>query len=190
MAISKIINRVLFPSYSELMRDRPERVYANLRKSRFGLISISWGISLFFLCFGPTLINFLYDPRYSDAGWIIQIISLGALTGSINATYDGILLAKGRTDLISGLLVFQIISQFGAMILGYNWGEEVGVVVGLSCYSLLAYPAKSYLMSRFSLWQPEVDIPFLIAAAAIIGLVISEFYIGWFGWFALGVLNA
>lgn len=168
MAISQVINRVLFPSYAELMRDRPERVYANLRKSRLGLISVSWGISLFFLLFGPTLIDFLYDPRYADAGWIIQIISLGMLVGTVGGTYDGILLAKGETFLISVLLTAQISIQIVAMIVGYQLNGQVGVIWGLSYVTWFSYPIKAVIFSRLSLWQPEVDLPFIAAAIAIV----------------------
>jgi O-antigen/teichoic acid export membrane protein len=167
-AISQIIDRVLFPSYAELMRDRPERMYANLRKSRLGLISISWGISILFILFGPALINTLYDARYADAGWIIQIVSLGALIGIVGGTYDGVLMAQGKTFLVSLLLIVQIVTQLGAMIVGYQLNGQTGVIWGLASVTWVTYPIKAVIFSRLSLWQPELDMPFLGAAGIII----------------------
>ncbi|MGB3515862.1 MAG: oligosaccharide flippase family protein [Elainellaceae cyanobacterium] len=167
-AISQVIDRVLFPSYAELIRDRPERVYTNLRKSRLTLIGIGWGISLTFILFGPAIINTLYDERYADAGWIIQIISLGSLIGVVGGTYDGILMAKGKTFLVSFLLVVQISVQLAAMVIGYQLNGQPGVVWGLASVTWFAYPVKAIIFSKFSLWQPEVDIPVLGAAIVII----------------------
>ncbi|TVQ19764.1 MAG: teichoic acid transporter [Leptolyngbya sp. DLM2.Bin15] len=167
-AISQIIDRVLFPSYAELIRDRPERMYVNLRKSRLGLITISWGISLMFILLGPTIINTLYDARYADAGWIIQIVSLGSLIGIVGGTYDGVLMAQGKTFLVSLLLIVQIVTQLGAMVVGYQLNGQTGVIWGLASVTWVTYPIKAVIFSRLSLWQPELDMPFLGAAGVII----------------------
>lgn len=167
-AIAQVIDRVLFPSYAELIRDRPEHMYANLRKSRFGLITISWGISLIFILFGPAMIHTLYDARYADAGWIIQIVSLGSLIGIVGGTYDGVLMAQGQTFWVCFLLMVQIGAQLGAMVVGYQLNGQTGVVWGLASVTWVTYPIKAWLFSRLSLWQPELDLPFLGAAVAII----------------------
>lgn len=172
-AISQIIDRVLFPSYAELIRDRPKHMYANLRKSRFGLIAISWGISLIFILFGPAMIQTLYDARYADAGWIIQIVSLGSLIGIVGGTYDGVLMAQGKTFWVCCLLIVQIGAQLGAMVVGYQLNGQTGVVWGLASVTWVTYPIKAWLFSRLYLWQPELDLPFLGAAAAII---VASFY--------------
>lgn len=167
-AIAQIIDRVLFPSYAELIRDRPERMYVNLRKSRLGLIAISWGISLMFILLGPTIIDTLYDARYADAGWIIQIVSLGSLIGIVGGTYDGVLMAQGKTFLVSLLLIVQIVTQLAAMMVGYRLNGQTGVIWGLASVTWANYPIKAFIFSRLSLWQPELDVPFLGAAGVII----------------------
>lgn len=125
-SISQMGNRVLFPSFAELIREHPERLYPILRKCRCIMIALSWCASLFFIVFGKELINFLYDDRYADAGWMLQIFPIGTLVSILGFTYDNVLLAKGKTFAISALLVFQVSVQIAAIFLGAYWGAIRG----------------------------------------------------------------
>lgn len=166
--ITQLVNRVLFPSYSEVFRDRPERLYSVLRRSRLILIAFSWVASLLFIAFGQELVSFLYDSRYDDAGWILQTLALGSLGGVLGGTYDGILLARGNSLQVTALLAIQIVLQFGAMVLGFQWGGQEGVIIGLAATRWILYPFRALFYARISLWQPEVDLPLLALGAAIV----------------------
>lgn len=166
--IARVIERVLFPSYSELVRDRPAHLYSAIRRSRLRLIAFSWSTSLFFLLLGQGLISFLYDDRYSAAGWMLQVLALGSLVSILSGTYDGILMAQGKTGLVTALLVIQIALQFAAMLLGFHFGGQVGVIVGLSAMRWLLYPFKAIFFIRLSFWQPEVDLPLIAIAVGIV----------------------
>lgn len=170
-AIAEVINsigdKVLFPSYAELVRDRPERLYPVLRRSRLVLIALSWVGALFFIFLGEVLIKVLYDDRYADAGWMLQVLAIGTLVGCLGQTYNNVLLAKGRTFEISVLVAIQIVVQFAAMFLGAHLGGEKGLVIGLASIGWTLYPVAAICFARISLWQPEVDLPFIVAAAIV-----------------------
>lgn len=170
-AIAEVINsigdKVLFPSYAELVRDRPERLYPALRRSRLVLIALSWVGALFFIFLGEVLIKVLYDDRYADAGWMLQVLAIGTLVGCLGQTYNNVLLAKGRTFEISVLVAIQIVVQFAAIFLGAHLGGEKGLVIGLASIGWTLYPVAAICFARISLWQPEVDLPFIVAAAIV-----------------------
>jgi len=169
--IRQSAGRVLFPSYAELIRDRPERLYATLRKTRLIMLALSWGVSLVFIAFGEKLIGFLYDGRYADAGWMLQILSIGTLGSILGLSYDGILLATGKTFTIAAILAIQIGVKVMAMFLGAHWGGQHGVIVGLACVSWILYPVEAICFARLSLWQPKVDLP-LIALASVVAVIV------------------
>jgi O-antigen/teichoic acid export membrane protein len=169
-AITGLGHRVLFPSYAELIRDRPERLYPTLRKTRLILIALSWSVSLFFIFFGKVLIDLLYDDRYIDAGWMVQIISIGALVSILTPTYDNALLAKGKTSALAAFLAFQVAVNFAALILGFYWGGTRGLLIGSAITYWIVYIPKAIYLARISLWQPEVDLPFL-GIASLIGAI-------------------
>lgn len=169
--IIQVGSRVLFPSFAELVRDHPERLYSTLRRCRLMLIALSWSASLFFIIFGKELISFLYDDRYVDAGWMLQTLPLGGLVGVLSLTYDNVLLAKGQVFAITILLAFQIGVQLTAMFLGFEWGGQQGVVVGLATVAWITYPLKAFFLVRLSLWQPEIDLPLIALASGVAAIV-------------------
>lgn len=169
--IRQSAGRVLFPSYAELIRDHPERLYHTLRKSRLILLAMSWGASLIFIAFGEELISFLYDNRYADAGWMLQVLSIGTLGLVLSLSYDGIFLATGKTLTMAALLTIQICLKVTAMFLGAYWGGQHGVIIGLACFTWIYYPFDAICLARLSLWQPEIDLP-LIALASVVGTIL------------------
>lgn len=171
-AIGQTAQRVLFPSYAELIRERPERLYPIMRKSRIIMIVLSWCASLFFIICGKQLINFLYDERYVDAGWMLQTLAIGGLVGVLNLSYDHILVAKGKTFANALFLVFQVSLQIPAIFLGNHWGGQHGVIIALACVDWIMYLPNIIFMAPLSLWQPEVDLPVIALASVVAAIVL------------------
>lgn len=165
--IQQTAHRVLFPSYTELLRERPERMYPTVRRCRLIMIALSWGASLFFIAFGKQLVSFLYDNRYADAGWMLQVLPIGTLVAVLGLTYDNILIAKGKTFANAAFLAIQVSLQVPAMFLGNHWGGQHGVIIGLVCVDWILYPVNAVFMAPLSLWQPEVDLPVIALAAGV-----------------------
>jgi O-antigen/teichoic acid export membrane protein len=168
--ITSIGHRVLFPSYAELVRERPEQLYRTLRKTRLVMIALSWSASLFFIFFGKVLIGFLYDDRYADAGWMLQITCIGLLVNILTPTYDNALLAKGKTSALAAFLGLQVAVNFVTLILGFHWGGVRGLIIGAASTYWIMYPPRAFYLVRLSLWQPEVDLP-LFAIATLIAAI-------------------
>ncbi len=165
--IMKLGDKVLFPSYSEIFRERPEELRSVLRKTRLGLIGAAWSASLFLIVFGDKLIGLLYDDRYKAAGWMLQLLSIDTLVGILALTYDNVLLALGKSFLITIFLIFQIAIQTCAMIFGSQLAGQQGVILGLSFLGWMLYPLKAIFLRRISIWQPEVDIPVILVAIPV-----------------------
>ena len=163
--------RVLFPSFSELHRDRPERLYPVLRQARILLNGINCIVALIFIFFGQLLISVMYDERYADAGWILQILALGSIVTVLASTYSNVLLAQGKSYAMTVIMFFQTGFQFTGLLVGYYVGGNFGLVVGTVLASWATYPVQAILYSRLSIWQPEVDLPIIAAATGIAAFV-------------------
>jgi O-antigen/teichoic acid export membrane protein len=164
-------HRVLFPSYSELARDRPERLHPVLRRSRIVLNGINLGACLFFIFLGKPLINFLYDDRYADAGWMLQILAVGAMVTVLGYTYMDVLMAQGRTYFMTLLLGIQVGIQFMTVFGGYYFGHQFGAIVGIAAVGWFLYPIQAVIFARLHLWQPEVDLP-ILGIASLMGVLV------------------
>lgn len=169
--VSALGTRVLFPSFSELYRNRPERLYSALRRSRIALNGVNWAVALIFIAFGQQLISVMYDDRYADAGWMLQILALGSLVAMLESTYSNALLAQGKTQIMLYMMMIQVVLQFTGIFLGYYFGGDFGLVVGSALVSWALYPFHAIFYARLSIWQPEIDLP-LIALATAIGAFI------------------
>ena len=163
-AVQKVAGQVLFPSYAEIVRERPENLYRQLRKSRILIIIGLWVPALIFLFFGPQIIDFLYDDRYASAGWMLQIFAAGQLVGCLNMSNSGVLISKGLPNINAFLQSFQVALKLTSILIGFNLAGVQGVVIGFAVASWLMYPVQTYFFRRLSLWQPELDFPVISLA--------------------------
>jgi O-antigen/teichoic acid export membrane protein len=177
-------DRILFPSYSELLRDRPERLYPVLRRARIVLNAMNFGVCLFFVLFGKLVIQILYPkPEYADGGWMLQILAVGAAITVLGSSYTNVLLAQGKTFTMFVLMCIQLSVQFVAMFTGYWVGQQYGLtvhgtIIGISIASWALYPFQAVCFARLKLWQPEVDVPFIGLAIGLACLATSQI-LGW-----------
>lgn len=170
----QIGGRILFPAYSEILRERPERLYAAVQKSRLIQIVPYWLICVCFVYFGQSLMGILYDERYKDSGWMLQMLALGSLVGSLMSSYNGILWAKGLARTSTVLLAIQLFIQIPAMMIGSYLGGAKGLVFAVATVGWLMYPVHAFVYSRLSLWQPKIDLPFIGASLLIATFVLND----------------
>ena len=168
-AIQMLSGKVLFPSYSEVIRSGDDKkLYAVLKKTRLIMISGSWLLSIILITLGPHIIGLLYDERYNDAIWMIQILPLGALVGVLSLTYQNAMLAKGYSSYIPVILVVQLLIQVTAITAGYHLNGVKGIIIGYTMVGWLIYPINAFLARKIKLWQPEIDFPVIILAITFV----------------------
>jgi O-antigen/teichoic acid export membrane protein len=175
--IQQMTGRVLFPAYSEVVRERPEKLYAIVEKSRLIQIVPYWLVCVFLVYFGQSLMEILYDDRYKDSGWMLQMMALGSLVGGLAISYNGILYAKGRVRTSTVLLAIHLFIQVSAIVVGSYLGGARGLVLGWALTSWLLYPVYAFVYSRLSLWQPKLDLPLIGASFWIAFSVLG--HTGW-----------
>jgi O-antigen/teichoic acid export membrane protein len=164
--IRQAAGKVLFPSYSELMRTAPHKLYPMLRKTRLLLLAAAWTGCFMMIGLGSWLITLLYDERYADAAWMLPVMAIGTLGHAIILSYDGILLATGNTHWLAFLLTIQTSIKFISIFVGYHLGGERGVIMGLATVTWLQYPADAWVLRKLGYWQPEIDLPLIAGGAA------------------------
>ena len=156
MLNSQLGSRILFPTYAELERTRPDAVYPALLRARAILLSLSASVAVVFVVLGPWLIHHMYDRRYVEAGWILQVLALSSLVGTVGSSYSDVLLARGKTRVLAWLIACTIVLQIVGMIVGSHFGAR-GVVVGLSLVPLVMYPVTALTYRSLKVWQPGLD---------------------------------
>jgi O-antigen/teichoic acid export membrane protein len=166
--LQQVGGRILFSAYSEIVRERPQNLFPVLTKSRLVQILPFWLMCALLVFSGDWLVRILYDDRYREAGWVLQVLSLGSLVGCISTSYGGVLMAKGLVGTSTFLLIGQCAAQITAIVLGHLIGGERGIIIALGLVSLAFYPVHAAVYARLSLWQPRIDIPMLGLSVLVI----------------------
>jgi O-antigen/teichoic acid export membrane protein len=160
----QIGNKVLFPAFSELAREDVGRLRKSVWRARM-VIFVPFAVAgLAFALFGRELIAILYDDRYKPAGWMLTILALGAFPQAAIISYGPILWAVGQLRTSTALLFIQLALQLACLSLGALLLGSKGLVIGLSLALWLLYPFHAFIFRRLAVWQPSVDIPYLILA--------------------------
>ncbi len=154
----KVGSSVLFPAFSEVHRNRPHRILERLKEVRLKLFIGTLPIYLVLILFGREIIQFLYDPRYDEAGvFLVVLATAGAITTQ-RTPFGMTLLAVGDSyghALIKFATTFVNIT---ALIAGFALYGVVGMLVGGVVSQLIVYPIEAWRLRKNGLWLPMIDL--------------------------------
>lgn len=136
-AVLKLGGAVVFPAYSRVVRrdDFP----AIFLRVRFPLVLGGAAMVSALVGAGPLLVNALYDPRYVEAGWILQYLSAAAWFQVLECTNGAALLAKGRVRWVAAGSAVKVLGMLALIPIGYRLGGFPGALAGVVASEALKY---------------------------------------------------
>ncbi len=174
-ALHTISSRVLFPVYSRLAESGPERLRHQMFRMRAVLMIVSVPSICFVVVFGGTIVSVLYDDRYLDAGWILQLLSVGAVASIIGSTIGPVLLAVGDSFRFMLLMALRTVVLLAGMALfGWLYGT-VGLIFGVAIPDCITYPILIVMVRKYRVWHYWLDLAGFLSALILI-------HIGWAIW--------
>lgn len=94
--VFKINSDVMFPAYSRVVLEGAGRLREVMLRSRFVLdAAMILPISMI-MVLGGRIVNLLYDPRYHDAGWMLQVLSVRLVIAATISNSESCLVALGH----------------------------------------------------------------------------------------------
>ena len=84
---TKIMGDVSFPALSEVSRDRPTELKRSYYRFHVVIASFVYICSGVLITSGASLVHLLYDPRYEQAGWMLEILAVALADRSIPPRY-------------------------------------------------------------------------------------------------------
>ena len=139
----------------------------SVRKIRMYLLLVTLPLIWLLVIFGQSLIDLLYDSRYSSAGWMLQILAVGTIGSILTVTTANALLAFGDSF---RFMIFQAARGtllLVCMILGFHLYDIVGLIVGISVSKFLCYPILVSLVKKHDVWWPSLDAGVVISSILI-----------------------
>lgn len=174
--IRRMNSNVLLPVYADLVHHDDARLRRRVLQSRACLMVLGGGPAVLLAIFGQHVIDFLYDPRYAAAGWMLQIASLGALAMLINLTITSILLPAGDSLGMFQFQAFRSICFIVCMTAGGWFFGFLGLVAGVAASNLMSYPAAAWLGKRHGVLHVKLDLAAYVLSIAFVAI----------GWYFVG----
>lgn len=176
---NKIQDQVLFPVYAKIKNASLPDLRKKVFLIRLFILLVLMPLVALLSIFGQNLIDFFFDPRYRDAGWMVQILSLGLII-PIGSSIGPFYLGFGNSYLFMKLLAIRSFFLLGAMTAGgYFLGLE-GFVWGMALSSLFFYPVEVRTIRSYRLWLPFLD---FIAIFGTMCIVFASSYLLEVGYF-------
>ncbi len=162
--IYKMNGQVLFPVYSKIKTISNGELRIKVKKIRMVFMMAGIPFLLVFVIFGPEIIHLLFDSRYYEAGWMLQVLAIGWIVVVVS-NIGPIYLAIGDSLTAMKMTAVEAFSLIVSMLIGgFFWGIA-GIVAGISFSKVLSYPYKVIINHRLNLWFPKYDFfGFLVGA--------------------------
>ncbi len=171
LALGRVIAGVAYPTLSEVVRERPRQLKETYYKLRVPLDSAMLLLAGFLLLAGDEIVDLLYDHRYTDAGSMLQILSVTLLALRYQVT-DQYFLALGKPHLLTMLNVIRAASLYLLVPLGFHWFGFDGALGGIVLSYFVSIPLSIYLKAKQGVL--EIGKEFLPLPVFLVGALLGS----------------
>lgn len=148
-ALESLASKVLFPLNSRLVEGNTYEMKHKIGKLRLKLLLATLVPICLIIAGGDHLISFLYDHRYHNAGWMLQILSIGELAAAVNVMIAPIVISYGNSF---GFMITVFMSAailLSCMLIGGMLWGSFGLILGITASSYLYYPVMAFYAHRY-----------------------------------------
>jgi O-antigen/teichoic acid export membrane protein len=164
-------SRLLLPLYARLKDEGDESLRRNVTRVRLLLLGLALPPTVLVIAYGEWIVKFLYPPEFEAAGWMLKVLSVGAIGSIVSHSCLPVLLAVG--DSFRHLMTFvgQLIILAIAIAVGAYLGGAEGVIFAVAYARLLGYFVTAAAIRKYGVWTPWIDLGPILGA--LIGLTIA-----------------
>lgn len=169
-AMRSITSKVMFPLFSRATAQASElaEVFKNAR--RLHMVLSGWVLSGF-IGGGSVAIDLVYDERYADAGWMLQLLALGSWLGTPESANTAAVLARGRPVWMVVANAAKLIGMLTLIPLGFHFADFPGALAGYVASEIFRYAFSSIAVHQLGLsaYRQDIGYTLLVAAASLAG---------------------
>jgi hypothetical protein len=169
--LMRVIGDVSFPALSEVARERRPTLKATYYRIYVIAASIAYLCSGVLMTSGQALIAALYDPRYAEAGWMLQILAAALLTIPVRLAVI-CFLALGMPQLQSHVIAIRGVALYVAAPLGFHLFGLHGALVAIVAAYYSSLPITILYATRYALFDHRKELGLL--AVVVIGMALGQ----------------
>lgn len=150
MVISRTTSQVFFPAFSRLIGGGVE-FRPSFGAWRRILYLIGGYLVAGMVATGQPVIEFLYDPRWIEAGWMLQVTAVGMWFAVMHAPSESALLAMGHSKWMAAGNLTKIAGIAVLVPLGFHWLGFGGAILGMGLANGAKYATVAFAARRHDL---------------------------------------
>lgn len=154
LVTGQVVTWVLLPALSESFRGNREGYFHNVQRARRSLNALGVLMIAGTATAAPAFFYLLYDPRYHDAGWMVQLSMLPTWFFFLQETSIRVQLAMGdaRAQMIAN--VAKLAGTVPGALAGYHLGSAhlhnglAGLILGLTAGACVGYAVVAWGLAQ------------------------------------------
>jgi O-antigen/teichoic acid export membrane protein len=172
--IAKIISDVSFPAISEVLRDQPTKLKASYYRFHVIIASFTYLAAGALMVSGQTLTGLIYDQRYRQAGWMLEILATALIAIPFRLAPQ-CFQALGMPKLLSGIIATRIVTMFLITPIGFHFFGLRGALWSIVFSAFAGLPLTIFYAVRYRLFdlRKELMLLPLVPAGIILGKIIN-----------------
>lgn len=173
-ALARVASGVFFPVYSR--EHAAGRDLAPVfRRVRLPLCLLAGWMIGGLVGGGPAAVRLLYDQRYVEAGWILQLLALASWFGFLDSTNGAALLARGESQWTAASSGAKLVGMCALIPIGFHVAGFPGAVAGLAAADVLRYGVSAWAVARAGLrgWPQDLLLTAWLLGSALVARLAS-----------------
>lgn len=165
--IMNLGTRVIFPALSHVNRENPAALRLSVKKIRLILGLFGAVCAGAIAALSGTIVDFLYDDRYSEAGWMLQLLCIQLGLACIAMPASNVILALGDTRRLFFLSIYRVVWLVVIVIpTAYLLGAKQAII------AILLSGIGSVIILNFFLWKKKLYMPQIEFAVTMVAIVV------------------
>jgi O-antigen/teichoic acid export membrane protein len=170
----RFISDVTFPALSEVARDRLGELKVTYYHFHIVIAYVTFFISGLLIVSGHTLVAILYDHRYDQAGWMVQLLAVGLLTIPYRVATQ-CFMALGKPRLLSNIIMTRLVALFTITPIGFHFFGTLGALCGIVFSSFISLPLTILYAVEHRLFdlRKECSVLLMLLTGIIVGKLVN-----------------
>ncbi len=148
-----LASKIVFPVFSSIVHGDRNLLKQNYYKVRLYLDFPIFLISGLLIALGPTIVNILYDARYSDAGWILQILVISVIGNTLSVVSAECLSALSITKVRMWVMLIRTLGLFIGLPIFFNLYGFYGAVWVIALNVWISLPIVYWTLAKNSVFS-------------------------------------
>jgi O-antigen/teichoic acid export membrane protein len=170
-----LAEKIVFPVFATLAHGERHALKVKYYKVRSYLDAPIFFVVGCLLAFGPAIVNILYDSRYSNAGWMLQILLFSVIGNTLSLVAMECLSALSITKVRMWVMLIRTLGLFIGLPLFFNLFGFYGAIWVVALNVWLSLPIVYWALSKNSVfsmfqeikWLPMVGIGYILSKAIL-----------------------